>query len=138
MSGTNDREITLSPKLVALLRISKRYPPEKVLDIQAVRVALADLYHPHLPFRDVVRLMLSALEELSLEPRFEILKSPDWRTDLILAPVDKNWFYDRPGSVFTMEEFYQRIVSEGWEALRLSRVDWCQEVLWPDASSKGP
>ena len=136
MSSSGDRVVDLSPKLLALLRASKRFPPEKALNIQAVRVALADLYHLHLPFRDVVRLMLSAMEELSREPRFEILRSPDWRSDLVLAPVDKNWFYDKPGSLFTMEDFYQRIVSEGWNTLRLSRVDWCQDTLWPDASGK--
>jgi hypothetical protein len=132
MSPSHEKDPSLSPKLLGLLRASKRFPHNEAFNIQAVRDVLGNLYHSDMPLKHCVRLMVSALEELSREPRFESLQSPDWRTDLLMCPLDKAWFYRRPEDVCSMEQFYETIVSEAWSVLQLSRVDWCLHILWPD------
>jgi len=132
MAFSPEKDLILSPKLLTLLRASKRFPHDAAFNVQAAKDALADLYHANMPLKSVVRLMVSALEELSLESRFESLQSPDWRTDLLMSPLEKDWFYSRPGALRSYEQFYETIVSEAWAILQLSRVDWCLHILWPD------
>lgn len=134
MTCTDKAPANLSPKLLTLLRASKRWPADKLLNIQAARESLADLYHAKMTVKNVVTVMFSALEELSRDPRFEVLQSADWPLALILAPVDEGSFYDAPGDKFHMVEFYERIVSKAWCILQFSRVDWCHDLLWPKVS----
>lgn len=135
MTCTNKAPANLSPKLLTLLRASKRCPADKVLNIQAAREALADIYHAKLTVKNVVTVMFSALEELSRDPRFEVLQSADWPLFLMLAPVDEGSFYDEPDDKFHMVDFYERIVTKAWCTLQFSRVDWCRDLLWPEACS---
>jgi hypothetical protein len=56
---------------------------------------------------------------------------------LFLAPVDGHFAVQWPGprdlsDTYTVEQFYQAILSRMLSDIMLTRIDWCRDVIWPE------
>ena len=124
----------LSDRLVALMRHSKTLDPD--LSWESVAKALGELYHPTMSIFDSIYHLLAAYEEILEEPRFEAGRAEGTTFSLLFAPIKGYSSIDIMGpksmdEKYTVHQFYSSIADYLWARIRLTRVDWCRDQLYP-------
>lgn len=127
-SGVN----TLSKRLLTMLAYSKT--AELDPSWKSVSKALGELYHPDMALSDAMHHLVACLEEVLVEPRFEVGRSGTVAVELLLAPIKGYHSIDLLGAKtletsYSVDQFYNAMAACMWGHLRLSRVDWCAEQL---------
>ncbi|KKI35576.1 hypothetical protein VI03_27840 [Burkholderia vietnamiensis] len=132
----------MGPTLKVLLRYTKQRDSD--LTWRSLRDnVFASIYHPDMKFVDVVKVLLAAYTEALMEPRFELPGRHNAAEDLILAPIKGAHAVGYPGpasmqSRYSVEQFYDAVVSKLVSDLRLCRIDWCRGEIWPEDTSLIP
>lgn len=106
-----------------LIDYSKQLDTE--FDIESIRQFLIPDYHYEMTTRDVMSILLGALEEVIDEPRFEILYGKRIWTRIIMSTMDFNWGEPMVRSV---EDVYEKYCREIMFAFRFTRRDWYEQT----------
>jgi len=123
--------------LITLLRFAKKTPAAEVT-WQTVSEALEPVYGFDLNLVDVLETVMPAYGEAFNEKRFE-LGDPQWASrKLLLSPIKGfNSIAGVLGAVkldsqYTVEQFYNSMIKEIISELRITRTDWCKDILFPE------
>lgn len=107
----------------ALLRYSKKESTSSNWkDIR--EEVLGELYHYDMDVIDVFTVIYTVMEAVAQEPKFETRLNP---LRIMTAP-SRGWVAVRKDS---MEEFYGAMIRHMMGELRMTRVDWCRNQLFP-------
>lgn len=90
-------------------------------DIESIRQFLMPDYHYEMNVRDVMSILLNALEEVIDEPRFQIHYGRRIWREIILGPLKMEFDGSRIDSV---EQVYENYCREIMFAFRYTRKDW--------------
>lgn len=132
----------MDTSLAALLRFSKS--PDRQANWLAVREVLAPLYHPNMAMRDVLRILIEALEQVVKEPRFCVGQSGQTFSQLALCPLGGIYALGDstlgPGlkDEFAVEAFVNAMVGYVLGELSIARIDWCRGEIWAQESPGSP
>lgn len=127
----------LSKTLKLLLDYSKAKVSEDVnnpFDWKILASILGPFYHHDMKLVDVVRIILKAYEEAILEKRFE-MPSPTIER-ILLAPIDGMCAIDHLGvyrnvdTKYSIEQFYNAMLTRLMNDLRFTRVDWMLDPVY--------
>jgi hypothetical protein len=86
---------------------------------------LAPLYHDDMKLDDVISILISSLNEVISEPRFELNYQTDFYRYLLRAPLKYHMFEN----IETIEQVYDKIIQEILSAFGVSKSDWCLNEL---------
>lgn len=121
-----------SDRLIALLIFSKTDTSPDAFRWTDVAKALGELYHPVMTVETALHHLVQAFQEMGEDARFEIDVNAKSMPPLLLAPVkgphSVDWLGPKSLSTsYTVEQFYNSMVSYMMSYMRLARVDWLFE-----------
>jgi len=128
----------MSPQLKALLIYVKSADKDQCWNSwKAVRASVfAEIYHPEMSLVAVIQVLCGLYIEAVEEPRFELQSpnNPYGLSSKLLAPIVGLHSIDlKPISVntqYSIEQFYDAIISRMLGELIGARIDWCRKELW--------
>lgn len=133
-----DPIVPFSETLKVLLHYSKT--DKGPFTYQSLKKVLAPLYHEEMRLRDVIQVIHGALLEMLDIKEFEIGNRKDIQLDIIISPIagllplmNKNKplaFGPELTDTFTIEEFYNRIISEYMHKIMFTNIGWCREYIF--------
>jgi hypothetical protein len=128
MTSGKNSESTPSAGLQALLRYAKSENRER--SWRGVAQALSSVYSNNMRLLDVLSVMLNLYEEALSDPRYELGHGSTAVKKLLLAPVKGFHSVEINGpsglqSQYTVEQFYNAMVSQMLGELLMARIDWC-------------
>ena len=120
-------EKPFSDTLRILLHFSKRHKEE--FTIQSLREVLGPHYHPSMRLKDILIVMDNAFREMLEIKEFEAGKRPTIYLELIMSPFDGIFplgesilFGPKLEDKFTIEEFYNKIISNYMHKFRMTNI----------------
>lgn len=125
-----------SDTVKALLVFTKR--SELELNLETVLDCLREIYHPEMKLKDVIVVLLNALQEITSIPQFESPSVSYLALKIASAPIQgtsclgEHPFGPNRTDKFTVEEFYDSMIKELLNVFRFSNVGWCREYLFPN------
>lgn len=125
-----------SDTVKALLRFTKQTDVE--ISLASVHNCLREIYHPDMLLKDVIVVLLSAIQELSSIPQFETPSKSFLLMKVAAAPIEgtsclgNTMFGPNRTDKFTVEEFYDSMIKQMLYVFRFSNVAWCSEYLFPE------
>ncbi|HIH2752474.1 TPA: hypothetical protein ACYLN4_008341 [Burkholderia lata] len=98
---------------------------------------LGALYHHEMRFIDVLSVLMRSYSQALMEPRLALPGRYNAAEDLVLAPVKGSHAIEFMGPTamdqrYSVEQFYGAMIRKMLSDLRLARVDWCADEIWPD------
>jgi hypothetical protein len=125
-----------SDTVKALLIFTKQTDVE--LSLVSLHNCLRDVYHPDMRLKDVIVVLLSAIEELSSIPQFETPSKSFILMKVAAAPLEGTSclgnaiFGPNRTDVFTVEQFYDSMIKQILYTFRFTNVGWCKDYLFPE------
>ena len=125
-----------SDTVKALLVFTKQ--PDVELSLTTVHNLLRQIYHPDMLLKDVLVVLLSALQEVTSIPQFETPGISFLTMKLAVAPIEgtsclgSTLFGPNKTDTFTVEEFYDSIIKQVLCVFRFTNVLWCSDYLFPE------
>lgn len=134
-------EKPFSDTLRILLHFSKRNKEE--FTIQSLRECLGPHYHPSMRLKDILIVMDNAFREMLDNKEFEAGKRPTIYLELIMSPFDGIFplgesilFGPKLEDKFTIEEFYNKIISNYMHKFMMANIGWCRDYVFPEEKEK--
>ncbi len=135
-----DKEKPFSETLKVLLKFSKEYP--ETFDIESIKKCLGDIYHPEMKLKDILIVLDNALCEAIEIKEFEMPNRKHAYLDIIMSPFNScnplggKFFGPNLKDAFSVEQFYNKIISEYMHKFMFTNIGWCREYVFPDEQSK--
>lgn len=128
------KEKPFSDTLRVLLKFSKEYKDQ--FTIKSLQECLGDIYHPNMRLKDILNVLHSSLSEMIGIDQFEVASKDYIYLEILKAPFDSfsplgNMLIG-PGldDKFSIEEFYNKIITAYMHKFMLSNVGWCREYIF--------
>ena len=126
-----------SDTVKTLLIFSKRH--EGDINIESVITCLAEQYHPNMKLKDLLCVLLNALNEIFQIKEFELSNKDQLFFSILTAPISGNMclghivFGPNKDDKFSLEEVYNSIIFEIITVFRYTKVGWCREYLFGES-----
>lgn len=140
-------EITEKPfssTLCGLLHFAKRH--EEPFTFKSLQKHLGVDYHPEMRLKDVLTVLNNALLEMLKFPEFQVGNKERVQFDILIAPIaglvplskDSRLSMFGPGldDAFTIETFYDKIISEYMHKFMFTNIGWCRDYVFPEEKDK--
>jgi hypothetical protein len=73
-------------------------------------------------------ILLKCIEEIQLEPKFELHYGKDFMKNVVIEPLKFSMF-GKPVDIMSAEEVYNKMISHLMCGMRFTRVDWCADKI---------
>lgn len=128
-----------SNTLQALLKYSKKETPN--FTFEKLAEVLRPLYYDGMELIDVVSIIEGAYVELLCEPKFEVERGETASRRLLLAPIKGSNSVEilgpsTPKTTYSVEQFYNAMLADMMQQMRIARVDWLFEKESQPISTK--
>lgn len=137
-------EKPFSETLRSLLRFSKRN--EEAFTFKSLQKHLGVDYHPDMRLKDVLVVLNNALLEMLKFPEFQIGNREYTQFEILMSPInsivplskDSRLSMFGPGldDAFTIEQFYDKIISEYMHKFMFTNICWCRDYVFPEEKDK--
>ena len=137
-------EKPFSSTLCGLLRFSKRH--EEPFTFLSLQKHLGVDYHPEMRLKDVLTVLNNALLEMLQFPEFQVGNKERVQFEILISPIaglvplSKNSHLSMfgPGldDAFTIETFYDKIISEYMHKFMFTNIGWCRDYVFPEEKDK--
>lgn len=137
-------EKPFSETLRGLLRFSKRH--EEPFTFKSLQKHLGVDYHPEMRLKDILIVINNALLEMLKIPDFQVGNRNHVQFEILISPIagllplshDSRLSMFGPGldDSFTIEQFYDKIISEYMHKFMFTNIGWCRDYVFPDEQPK--
>lgn len=134
------KEKPFSETLRGLLHFSKRH--EEPFTFKSLQKHLGPDYHPEMRLKDVLIVINNALLEMLKIKEFEVGNRDNVQFEILISPISglvplsKNsrlsMFGPGLDDGFTIEEFYDKIISEYMHKFMFTNIGWCRDYVFPE------
>lgn len=138
------QEKPFSSTLRGLLHFSKRH--EEPFTFKSLQKHLGVDYHPDMRLKDVLTVINNALLEMLQFPEFQVGNKERIQFEILIAPISglvplsKNECLSMfgPGldDEFSIEQFYDKIISEYMHKFMFTNIGWCRDYVFPEEKDK--
>lgn len=130
-------EKPFSETLRILLRLSKRH--DEPFTIETLRDCLGPIYHDNMRLKDILIVMDTAFREMIKIKQFEIGARPTLYLEIIMSPFNGIFplgesilFGPKLEDKFTIQQFYDKIISDYMHKFMMTNIGWCRDYLFPE------
>ena len=123
-----------SETLKVLLKFSKEY--KESFNIKALQECLGPIYHPTMRLRDILIVLDGTLKEALTIKELELPNKEYIYLKILTSPFEgsnplgEKIFGPRLEDKFSIEEFYNKIITEYMHTLMLTNIGWCREYVF--------
>ena len=133
-------EKPFSSTLRGLLHFAKRH--EEPFTFKSLQKHLGVDYHPEMRLKDVLIVINNALEEMLKFPDFQVGNKSNIHFDILVDPITgivplgfdsgKGLFGPGLDDKFTIEQFYDKIISAYMHKFMFTNIGWCRDYVFPE------
>lgn len=127
-----------SETLRLLLNHTKRNNDEG-FTFKSIRELLGPHYHPDMRLKDVLIVINNAFQEMLQIKEFEIGNRNLAQFEILLSPFNSIFplgesvlFGPKLEDKFTIEQFYDKVISEYMHKFMFTNIGWCRDYVFPE------